>query len=64
MTLWINRDGQNVSIHGNVNLAVTIADSRVSEFSITEHASHLRYFHDQLGKILAEAETERTVADV
>lgn len=58
MTLWVSRDGQTVAIHGNTNLTAKIEGSKVSEFAVTEHAAHLRYFHTQLGSMLDEAEAE------
>lgn len=56
MTLWVNRDGRIVTIHGNVGLNVDVQASRVAQFSVSEDAAHLRGFHGQLGEILDEAE--------
>jgi hypothetical protein len=60
MTLWVTRDGQSVTIHGNIGLDVNIAASAVREFAVTEHAAHLRHFHGELGKVLDEAEQPAT----
>jgi hypothetical protein len=59
MTLWMNRDGQTVTIHGNIGLRVSVYDSRVSEWSVSEHVSHLRHFWGELGRMLDEAESTR-----
>lgn len=58
MTLWANRDGQAVTIHGNIGLNVDVQDSRVAQYSISENAGHVRGFWSQLGKLLDEAEQE------
>ena len=58
MTLWANRDGQAVTIHGNIGLSVSVRDSRVAEYSISENAAHVRSFWGQLGRLLDEAEQE------
>ena len=64
MTLWANRDGQAVTIHGNIGLDVKIADSRVAEYVINENAAHVRGFWSSLGRLLDEAEEEaRSGAD-
>lgn len=56
MTLWVSRDGEAVTIHGNTGLDVKIQGSRVSEYAVSEHFMHLRSFWGQLGKVLSEAE--------
>ncbi len=56
MTLWVSRDEQTITIHGNIGLHVAIENSSVREFAVSEHAGHLRHFHSQLGQILDEAE--------
>lgn len=58
MTLCATRDGQAVKIHGNIGLDVRVQDSRVAEYTINEHAAHVRSFWGQLGRILDEAEAE------
>jgi len=58
MTLWANRDGQSVTIHGNTGLSVKVTNSNVTEFTVSEHAGHVRSFWGQLGRLLDEAETE------
>ena len=62
MTLWVSRDGQQVTIHGNVNLDVKVEKSRVDQFSVTEHQVHLRHFWGQLGALIEEAEAEARAA--
>ena len=56
MTLWISRDEQTITIHGNTGLDVSIRDSRVSEYAVTEHYKHLRVFWHSLGEELHRAE--------
>lgn len=56
MTLWVSRDGQKVTIHGNNGLDVKVEDSRVASYAVTEHWGHLRHFWGQLGAVLEEAE--------
>jgi hypothetical protein len=58
MTLWVTRDGQNVTIHGNVNLKADVRDSRVQDWSVTEHAVHVKGFWGQLGREIDAAEAE------
>lgn len=58
MTLHVTRDGQKVTIHGNLGLAVRVENSRVSDFSVSEDKGHLRHFWGQLGRVLEEAEVE------
>jgi hypothetical protein len=58
MTLWVGREGQQVTIHGNIGLDVKVQAGMVREFAVNEHASHLRHFWGQLGKALEEAEAE------
>jgi hypothetical protein len=60
MTLWVGRDGQVITIHGNVGLNVKIQDSWVAEYSVSEHYAHLRHFWGQLGDALNEAEQAAT----
>lgn len=59
MTLWVNRDGQAVTIHGNIGLDVKVQNGRVTEYVISEDAGHVRSFWSQLGKVLDEAEREQ-----
>jgi hypothetical protein len=56
LTLWVSRDGQAVTIHGNVGLDVKVESSQVREYSVTEHYAHLRSFWSSLGRELDEAE--------
>ena len=56
MTLWISRDEQKITIHGNIGLDVTIRDSWVSEYTVTEHYKYLRMFWHSLGEELHQAE--------
>lgn len=62
MTLWTTRDGQKVTIHGNVNLNVDVRESKVTEFGVTEHASHMKHFWSQLGREIEAAEAEAAAA--
>ena len=64
MTLWVSRDGQNVTIHGNVNLKVAVDDSRVTEWAVTEHAAHVKYFWSQLGREIEAAEAEARPVEI
>jgi hypothetical protein len=61
MTLWVSRDGQDLTIHGNTGLDVEVKASRVAGFGVTEDAVHLRHFHGELGVRLDEAEAEAAV---
>jgi hypothetical protein len=58
MTLWVTRDGQEVTIHGNVGLDVKIEKSQVHNFTVSEHAAHLHHFWGELGRHLEEAGAE------
>lgn len=57
MTLWAARDGQKITIHGNIHLDVKVQDGRVQEFAVTEDASHVKHFWGQLGTLIEQAET-------
>ena len=59
MTLWASREGQKVTIHGNINLDVQIKGSRVAEFAVTEDAQHVKLLWGSLGRFIEEAEAER-----
>ena len=59
MTLWASRDGQKVTIHGNINLDVKIQGSRVAEFAVTEDAQHVKHLWGSLGTLIEQAEAER-----
>lgn len=58
MTLWASRDGQKVTIHGNINLDVKIQGSQVAEFAVTEDAQHVKHLWGSLGKLIEDAEAE------
>jgi len=63
MTLWASRDGQTVTIHGNTGLGAVVRDSRVAEFSVSEHVlQHLKHFWGQLGVLIEQAEAESRAA--
>jgi len=47
MTLHATRDGENITIHHSP-----------SDTHVTEHRSHVRYFHSELGKLLDAAEQD------
>jgi hypothetical protein len=53
MTLHATRSGQLITIHHNLG----VGDAR-AQHQVTEHASHLRHFHSQLGALLDAAEAE------
>lgn len=61
MTLHVTRDGQTVTIHGNIGLHAHVEGSRVVDFAISEERMHLRSFWGQLGRVLDEV--ERDAAD-
>ncbi len=61
MTLYVKRDGQNVMIGGNIGLSVQVVNGQVGNYSISEHASHLRWFWGELGRQLDAAEAEVNV---
>jgi hypothetical protein len=48
MTLHATREGQKITIH-----------HQPSDTHVTEDAAHVRYFHEQLGRLLNDAEAER-----
>ena len=62
MTLWASRDGQKVTIHGNINLDVKIQASYVAEFAVTEDALHVKSLWGSLGRLIEEAEAERAAS--
>lgn len=45
MTLWAAKDGKNVKVQCTYG-PIT--------FAVTEDPAHVRVFHDELGKVLAE----------
>jgi hypothetical protein len=59
MTLQAKRDGQNITLTGNIGLDVEIRNSGVSNFAVTENAQHVRHVWARLGKLLDEADAER-----
>lgn len=62
MTLWASRDGQKVTIHGNINLDLTVRKSQVAEFAVTEDAQHVKSLWHSLGEHIQAAEAERAAA--
>ena len=58
MTLHASRNGQEVTIHGNIHLDLELKDGLVRQFSVTEDAAHVRSFHKQLGELLDKAQEE------
>jgi len=60
MTMWASRDGQKISIHGNLGLDVEIRNGAVTQFTVTDPsgAPHLKSLWGQLGKLIEEAEAE------
>jgi len=61
MTLHATRDGQKITVHGNTGTEVLVQNGHVQHVRITEDAQHVKYFHDQLGKLL-DAAGEREAA--
>ena len=59
MTLHATRDGQKITVHGNVGTEVLVQGGHVQHVRITENAQHVRFFHDQIGKLLDAADEER-----
>jgi hypothetical protein len=58
MTLWLTREGVNVTIHGNTGVDVVVENSQLRRAEITEHYAHMKYFWSQLGEIIKQAEEE------
>jgi hypothetical protein len=60
MTMWADRDGQKITIHGNLGLDVEVRNGAVTQFAVTDPsgAPHLRYLWSSLGRLLEEAEAE------
>jgi hypothetical protein len=58
MTLYVTREGQKVTIHGNNGLGVDLKNSRVQSFTVDEDWQHLRSFWGDLGDRIREAEAE------
>jgi len=56
MTLHVTRDGDKITIHGNINSDVTAENGRITHVGITEDVRHVRQVWGQLGRLLAEAE--------
>jgi hypothetical protein len=52
MTLHATREGEKVTIHGNIHLDVKVTDGRVFEFAVTEDARHVKGLWGQLGNLL------------
>jgi hypothetical protein len=58
MTLWATRDGQKITIHGNLHLNAEILESSVQGFRVTEDAGHVKGLWGQLGDLIRQAEDE------
>jgi hypothetical protein len=52
MTLHATRDGEKITIGGNLHADLVVQDSRVTQVSITEDVMHVRHFWSQLGRLL------------
>ena len=63
MTLHATRDGQSITVHANTGTEVLVQNSHVQHVRITENAQHVRFFHDQLGKLLDSADEERKAVE-
>lgn len=62
MTLHVTRSGQKVTINGNTGVDLHMENSQLHHVRITEDAQHARWFYNQLGQALDEADAERTAA--
>lgn len=62
MTVHATRSGQRVTINGNTGVGLLVENSQLQHVRITEDAQHLRWFHEQLGRLLDEADAERATA--
>jgi hypothetical protein len=62
MTLWLTREGANVTIHGNTGVEVLVENSQLRKAEITEHYQHMKYFWSQLGDVIKQAEDEEKAA--
>lgn len=62
MTMHATRDGQSITVNGNIGTEVHVKDGRVNFVRITEDAQHVRFFWNELGKLLDAADEEREVA--
>lgn len=60
MTLHATRDGQAITIHGNTGTNVVVTNGHVQHVQITETVHDVRRFHAELGKLLDEADAERS----
>ena len=58
MTLWASREGQQITIHGNVGLAVKVEDDRETGFTVSEDLGQMRALWGSLGTLIAQAEAE------
>lgn len=61
MTMYATREGQKISIHGNLGLDVKVHNGQVSEFHVSDPAGleHVRSLWGSLGRLLGEADAER-----
>lgn len=61
MTLHATRNGQRITIHGNLGLDLAVRDGQVSDFHVTDPGGleHYRHFWGQLGRLIEEADAER-----
>lgn len=64
MTLWASREGDKITLHGNIHLDVKIQDSRVAEWAVTEDVGHVRSFWGSLGTLVNEAEKDEAADEV
>ena len=58
MTLYVAREGQKITIHGNNGLGVRIQDSRVAGFTVDEDLNMMRSLWGSLGSAIEQAEAE------
>lgn len=58
MTLWASREGQKITIHGNVGLSVKVEDGRTMGYTVDEDLGQMRSLWGSLGTLIAQAEAE------
>ena len=59
MTLWASREGQQITIHGNVGLSIKVENGRVENgFTVSEDLGQMRALWGSLGTLIAQAEAE------
>jgi hypothetical protein len=57
--MHVTREGQKIQIHANTGVDVTVKNNVLHEIVVSEDATHLEYFHTQLGVVLNQAKEDR-----